>query len=124
MPTINIVGFGTCEVAEGTRLVKAIEACGVDIGHRCGGFARCTTCRVEFIEGEPDLMTRAEYEKLKESGLFGKVRLACQIVVDRDMTVKPLMRVSEQGWSDPGPEPEDSVTPEAVFIPISELERE
>ncbi|RME11777.1 MAG: (2Fe-2S)-binding protein, partial [Ardenticatenia bacterium] len=39
MPTINIVGFGTCEVAEGTRLVKAIKTCGVDIGHRCGGFA-------------------------------------------------------------------------------------
>lgn len=122
MPTVTIVGFGTCDVPEGKRLVTAIEACGVDIGHRCGGYARCTTCRVEFEAGEPEVMTRAEYEKLKEADLLGKVRLACQIVVDRDMTVKPLMLVSEQGWSDPGPEVEEQVTPEATFYPLADLE--
>ena len=53
MPTITIEGVGACEAAEGRRLVLAIEDCGVDIGHRCGGHARCTTCRVRFIDGEP-----------------------------------------------------------------------
>ena len=59
MPTINIDGIDACEVAEGQRLVLAIEGCSVDIGHRCGGHARCTTCRVRFIDGEPQTMTRA-----------------------------------------------------------------
>ena len=26
----------------------------VDVLHACGGNARCTTCRVEFVDGEPD----------------------------------------------------------------------
>ena len=30
----------------------------VDILHACGGNARCTTCRVEFIEGEPATLHR------------------------------------------------------------------
>lgn len=121
MPTVNIEGFKTIEVAEGKRLVKAIAESGVDIGHRCGGHARCTTCRVEFKEGEPDVMTEAEYERLKEADLFGKARLSCQIVVDRDMTVRPLMRQETEGWSDTGPEPADEVTPIDEWYPIDEL---
>ena len=34
------------------RLVLALEQdAGVDQLHACGGNARCTTCRVEFIDG-------------------------------------------------------------------------
>ena len=46
------------------RLVRAIEGNGVDILHRGGGNARCTTCRVQFFAGEPDRMTVAEYDRL------------------------------------------------------------
>ncbi len=116
MPTLNIEGSGPCDVLDGRRLVLAIEDCGVDIGHRCGGHARCTTCRVRFIDGEPEAMTQAEYDKLEDRGLLGEVRLACQIVVDADMTVEALMRVADMGWSDPGPAPEPTVTPEPQWI--------
>lgn len=45
------------------RLGLAIEQdAGVDVMHACGGNARCTTCRVEFIEGEPAKMTAVEME--------------------------------------------------------------
>lgn len=121
MPTLTIDGFGDCEVEEGKRLVLAIEDCGVDIGHRCGGHARCTTCRVEFLEGEPDEMTEAEYEKLKEKDLLGRVRLSCQLVADRDMAVKPLMRKETEGWDDTGPEPTEEITPIDEWFPQSEL---
>ena len=121
MPKLFIEGKETCEVEAGKRLVLAIEDCGVDIGHRCGGFARCTTCRVRFADGEPDRMTRAEYEKLKDRGLLGNVRLSCQIVVDRDMTLASLMHVSEMGWSDPGPPPEPTVTPEPEWLDRTKL---
>jgi len=115
MPKLEIVGHTTVEVAEGTRLVKAIEGAGVDIGHRCGGYAGCTTCRVEFQAGEPERMTRAEKEKLKQKELAG-VRLSCQILVDGDMTVKPLLLTSEQGWPDSGPPPEDEITPDPEWV--------
>ena len=121
MPELTIEGFGTHDVPDGQRLVRAIEAAGVDIGHRCGGKARCTTCRVTFVEGEPDVMTPAEYEKLKERELLGEVRLSCQIVVDRPMTLRALMRVEDMGWDDPGPEPAVEVEPEAEWVPKAEL---
>ncbi|MXW13320.1 MAG: (2Fe-2S)-binding protein [Rhodothermaceae bacterium] len=111
MPKITIPGHGAMEVEHGQRLVNALQANGVNLGHRCGGYARCTTCRVEFIAGEPEVISRAEQEKLVEGKLLGEVRLSCQILVEEDMTVKPLMMVEEMGWSDPGPPPEETVTP-------------
>lgn len=121
MPKLTIDGEGTYEVEEGRRLVNAIEECGVDIGHRCGGFARCTTCRVEFVEGEPARITEAGRDKLNEAGLAGQVRLACQCLVMGDMELKVLMRVSNQEWTDPGPPPADEITPEPTWISIPEV---
>ena len=70
MPKLTVEGFATVDVEDGKRLVLAIEQdAGVDILHACGGNARCTTCRVEFISGEPTRMTEAEKTKLEERGL-------------------------------------------------------
>jgi ferredoxin len=91
-------------VEEGTKLVLAIEGSGVDVSHRCGGQARCTTCRVSFRSEEPP-MGEQERACLEEDGVLGQFRLSCQIRVDRDMHVDVLMRASEQGW-EPGPEVE------------------
>lgn len=124
MHELTIKGVGTFEVEEGTRLVRAIEDCGVRLGHRCGGHAQCTTCRVKVEEGEPGVMTEAEYEKLSDIDQLGKMRLSCQIVVDRDMTVEPLMTVEDQGWDDAGPEPAISVEPKAEWMPIEALAAE
>jgi ferredoxin len=116
--TIEHQGEKRTEVSGGTRLVHAVEGAGVDIGHRCGGYAKCTTCRVEFLEGEPETMTEAEAERLtrleQEKGTTG-VRLSCQVPVEGDMRVRPVMLQSEQGWSDPGPPPEPQITPEPVW---------
>jgi ferredoxin len=114
MPKLT-VGEQTVEVDEGTRLVLAIEATGIEIGHRCGGHARCTTCRVVFADGEPAMMTRAEYDKLSERGLLGQYRLSCQIVCDHDMSIAEVaMTKSNQGWTDTGPAPEPTVTPDTT----------
>lgn len=113
--TVKHEGEKQVEVPEGTRLVHAVMRAGVEIGHRCGGHARCTTCRVEFLEGEPDRMTEAEAERLRAKELTG-VRLSCQIPVEADMTVRPIMVLEEQGWSDAGPEPEEGITPEPTWV--------
>jgi len=111
MPKLTIDGRGEFEVPQGTRLVNALEDHGGEPLHRCGGYARCTTCRVEFLAGEPDTMTEAEQKKLEKQGNLGKFRLSCQSTVDQDMHVKVLNPFSESGLEDPGPRPEDHITP-------------
>lgn len=122
MPRLTIEHI-VMTVPSGRRLVLAIEEAGVHIGHRCGGNARCTTCRVVFEEGEPDTMTLAEARKLQEKGLLGEVRLSCQVVVEHDMALRPLMTLESEGWSDTGPKPAEEVTPEATFYPREEALR-
>ncbi len=68
MPHVAVEGYSGFEVPAGTRLANALEANGVDILHRCGGYARCTTCRVVFVAGETEQMTQAEYNKLDLPG--------------------------------------------------------
>ena len=111
MPKLTVESFRTVEVEAGKRLVNAIEQdAGVDILHACGGNARCTTCRVEFISGEPQKMTKAEKAKLAERGLTG-VRLSCQITLDHDMTVRAISRLEGSGRPDPGKTPEPTIQP-------------
>ncbi|HEX2979583.1 MAG TPA: 2Fe-2S iron-sulfur cluster-binding protein [Anaerolineaceae bacterium] len=122
MPKLTIDGK-TVDVEAGTRLVLAIAESGVPIGHRCGGKGQCTSCRVKFEAGEPGVMTDAEFDLLVEENLFGEARLSCQIEVDHDMVVHPIMTVENQPqWAgDAGPEPEELVEPEAVWYPIEEF---
>jgi ferredoxin len=116
MAKITIKGVGTFDVPDDKRLVLAIEDAGVDILHRCGGWAGCTTCRNIIHEGEPAVMTQAELDKLSEVGRFGQFRLACQILCGHDMTVEPLLRVSTTDYEDAGRRPENSITPDPVWI--------
>jgi len=116
MPTLLVEGFAAVEVESGKRLVLAIEQnAGVDILHACGGNARCTTCRVEFISGEPATMTLAEKTRMEEKGLTG-VRLSCQIVCDHDMTVRAISRLTGSGRPDPGKTPEPTIQPTPEWI--------
>ena len=115
MPKLTIDGVGTYDVTDGQRLVLAIEQQGVDILHACGGNARCTTCRVEFLEGEPAAMTRAEKEKLAQRELTG-VRLSCQIVCDHDMTVRSISRLEGSGRTDAGATPEPTIQPPPEWV--------
>jgi ferredoxin len=111
MPKLTVEGFDTVDVEAGKRLVLAIEQdAHVDVLHACGGNARCTTCRVEFISGEPAKMTRAEKMKLEERGLTG-VRLSCQIQCENDMTVRAISRLAGSGRPDPGRTPEPTIQP-------------
>jgi len=106
MPTVTIEGLDAFEVETGKKLVLAIEDSGYDILHRCGGIARCTTCKVHFLSGEPSEMGPAERETLEEDGLLGKCRLSCQVHVTGDMTLDPPERASVRGIP-PGERPVD-----------------
>lgn len=114
MPTLTVEGVGTIEVPQGKRLVLAlVDEGGVDQLHACGGNARCTTCRVEFVAGKPDLMTASEKSVLAARGLAG-VRLSCQILCDHDMTVRAISRFAGSGRKDAGKRPEDAIQSQPV----------
>ena len=100
-------GLVETEAPEGKKLVLVIEDAGVDILHRCGGNARCTTCRVEVLEGNPGEMEELERNRLSvESELGPNVRLSCQIHVSSDLKVKVINQASVRGM-DAGPRPLD-----------------
>ena len=89
------------------KLVLVIEDAGVDILHRCGGNARCTTCRVEVLEGDAGEMGELEKNRLAiEQELGPNVRLSCQIHVEQDLRVRVINQVSVRGM-DAGPRPLD-----------------
>ena len=102
MPKLTVTDVGTFDVPAGKRLVLALrEEAGTDQLHACGGKARCTTCRVQFVSGEPETMTAAEKQVLTAKGVTG-VRLSCQILCDQDMEVKVISRLEGSGRKDCG----------------------
>ncbi len=109
--TVQVEGFPDITARSGERLVLALERGGVDILHRCGGVARCTTCRVSFQEGEPDAMTLAEYDKLTEKELLGQARLSCQIECAPGMRLTPLQTAASTSL-EPGKAPAEAIEPD------------
>jgi len=111
MPKLTVEGVCEFDVPDGKRLVLALEdEAKIDQLHSCGGNAKCTTCRVEFVAGEPAAMTNGEKAVLAARGLTG-VRLSCQIVCDNDMTVRAISRLAGSGKKDVGPRPADTIPP-------------
>ena len=110
MPRIEAetaTGRQTFETEAGKKLVLAIEDAGIDILHRCGGNARCTTCRVEVLAGDPGEIQELERNRLAvETDLAENVRLSCQIRVNDDLTVRVVNQASVRGM-DAGPRPLD-----------------
>ncbi len=117
MPKLNVQGVGEFDVPAGKRLVQAlVEDAKTDQLHACGGHARCTTCRVRFVEGEPDKITEAEQETLRVREISEPgVRLSCQIACDEDMTVELISRLEGSGRADQGSPVDDEIQPPPVW---------
>jgi ferredoxin len=114
MPTITAeTASGTVTFAcdEGLKLVHCLEDNGVDILHRCGGNARCTTCRIEVIAGEFEPMREPEETILAtKDDLAPNTRLSCQNRLKSDIHIRVVNQASVKGM-DPGPRPAEEDTP-------------
>lgn len=115
MAKLTVENVGTFDIDSPKRLVLCLEEdAKIDQLHACGGKARCTTCRVEFISGEPETMTVAERTVMAARGLTG-VRLSCQIMCDHDMTVRAISRLEGSGRADAGSKPAAVIEPPAEY---------
>ena len=110
MPTIKAEtanGEVAFEAEKGRKLVLSLEDNGVDILHRCGGNAKCTTCRVEVLSGDPGEIGEPERAILvTKTDLGDHTRLSCQVRVTDDLHVKVINQASVMGI-DPGTRPEE-----------------
>ena len=111
MPNVTLFGERTFEVETGKKLVLALEDNGVNILHQCGGHAICTTCRVEILEGDYLEINKKEKKAFANKGIGDLLiddclRLSCQILVNGDITVRPIMTV-ENTRKSVGPRPDD-----------------
>jgi len=114
VPKLTVEGIGEFDVPQNKRLIAALrEEVASDQLHACGGKARCTTCRVEFLAGEPTNITVAERDILAARGVTG-VRLSCQILCDRDMTVRLISRLEGSGRKDCGSAYSAEIEPQPV----------
>jgi ferredoxin len=116
MPKLTIEGLGTFDVPSGTRLVRAMtQIAGTDQLHACGGKARCTTCRVEFLTGQPTQCTTAERDVLRAKGIQQPgIRLSCQILCEQDMSVRLISRLEGSGRKDAGSPVAEALEPAPV----------
>jgi len=73
-------------VLRGTKLIEAAGQAGIILNTPCGGEGTCGKCRVEVLQDAPE-PTEADRRHLAPEQLRRGLRLACQLVVDRDMVV-------------------------------------
>lgn len=83
--------FVPCE--PGARILHALQDGGVPIASACGGGARCSTCRVQVIDGLDACEPRNTAEQRMASMLSfpDDIRLACQTEIRGDVTVRRLV---------------------------------
>lgn len=93
---VRYAGGKVVAVPKGSSILEASRSGGVPHVSVCGGKGRCSTCRVQILEGgqgQPEPEVR-ESATLRSIGAGPDVRLACQLRPNHDLTVLPLLDAS------------------------------
>lgn len=100
MATITILPSGTkIEVEPGTTILKAAIQNELCWPHTCGGKAQCTTCAYLIVRGAENLSPTSRLEQHQlivrkgRAGANPRMRLACQTIVNGDVTVQKNLMV-------------------------------
>ncbi|MGU3537960.1 adenylate/guanylate cyclase domain-containing protein [Methylobacterium sp. A54F] len=102
--TLTEVRHGTIRIAypdgrvvrvpRGTNVLEASRRHNLPHASVCGGRGRCSTCRVRVFDGDDGrglpAPSKAEQAVLSRVGATPGIRLACQLVPTRDLSVTPL----------------------------------
>ena len=128
MPKVTVVDFmmevqKEITVEKGTKLLKALIDHETEVVHECGGNAKCTTCRVTIHKGVPTKKTQAQHElferKIKLGGTqfdHPAVFLACQVLVEDDMTVSISETFNSVIHDSRGKDTVDEIKPDPVWL--------
>jgi len=83
----------TAPIAGGETILHASLRSGVPHAHACGGNARCSTCRIQVINGLEHCGPRNDRERVLAARLrfAPEVRLACQTTVTGDVKIRRLV---------------------------------
>jgi adenylate cyclase len=90
---IRYIGHGTVRITRGLSILEASRINSIPHPARCGGRARCSTCRILVIEGMdafPDPV-QPELQMLERISAPRNVRLACQVHPRKDVAVQILL---------------------------------
>jgi len=94
------------EVAPGTNLLEAAEACDARVGHACGGVCACSTCHLYVTHGGSTLSEASEREEDildKAFDVRPSSRLGCQAEVGAGDVRVEVSAESLQSWYDEHP---------------------
>jgi 2Fe-2S ferredoxin len=94
------------EVAPGTSLLEASEACGAHVGHSCGGVCACSTCHVWVRRGLDSLSEQedAEMDRIDQAFDVRAVsRLGCQARVATEDVDVEITEESLSAYMDENP---------------------
>jgi len=94
MPRIDYGGGLTIETPKGLTVLEASMLHGLDHRAACGAQERCTTCRIEIVEGLENCpaMRDSEREVLEAGGFGPNIRLGCSLAPDGDIKIRLLVR--------------------------------
>lgn len=96
-PVVTYPGGRTVRAAPGATLLEISRGAGVPHASVCGGRGRCTTCRVQVLEGAAALPA----PNGKEAAALARIdappglRLACQVRPEHAVTVRPLIAIKD-----------------------------
>ncbi|MEK1889895.1 MAG: adenylate/guanylate cyclase domain-containing protein [Phyllobacterium sp.] len=95
---IRYPGGETVRVPRGFSVLEASRLGGIPHYAVCGGKGRCSTCRVQVVEGLAKLPPPQSNEQatLERIGADPGVRLACQLHPIDDVSVVPLLQPSNE----------------------------
>src|SRR5581483_5693531 len=94
MPCIAyVIEEQTAEVESGETILQASLRAAIPHAHACGGNGRCSTCRVQIVEGLDFCCPRNDREQELAARLCfsPEIRLACQTTLSGDVKLRRLV---------------------------------
>lgn len=107
MPEIIVQNLGGKKIAltKDENLLKQIQEAGLDWMHACGGKGRCTTCKIQVMDGDAEFSepTPNEIRYFEMSRLAANERLTCQAKIIKgyaEVTVPDSSKLPHVNYTD------------------------
>lgn len=101
MPVLRVQteeGLRKIPFIPGLSLLDILASAGLPVRSGCGGVGACGLCLVRIEAGEIDPPTIPEIRRLLPEQLLQGIRLACQIIPRRDLTLMIVSPVVSPAW--------------------------